>query len=58
MEGDVIYLCDYCKNYAVIFPVKAVSYGYEEKKCYCCKKRRSCRSYKMIPKNYRSDLDG
>jgi len=44
---DNLYLCDYCKNNVVIFPVKPLSYEYETRRCFCCQKKQACRPFEM-----------
>lgn len=51
MKGPVyLWLCSYCKNNVIVFPVKTLNPNFILHKCDCCGKKRPCQTFKMISK--------
>lgn len=47
---DHLYLCDYCKNNVVVFNVRPLTNEWEQKKCFCCGRKRECRIFELVPR--------
>lgn len=51
MKGPTyLWLCSYCKNNVIVFPVKVLNPNFTSHKCDCCGKKRPCQTFKMIAK--------
>ena len=53
-QPTYLWLCDYCKNNIVVFPVKTLNPNYNQHKCDCCGKKKLCRGFR-IPKRGEED---